>query len=35
MNIIADPNSISLLGVLISYEILYFTTNKYITSVAT
>jgi hypothetical protein len=34
-NLIADPNSISLLGVPISYKILHFATNKYITSAAT
>ena len=31
-NLAADPNSISLLGVPISYEILHFAANEYITS---
>ncbi|KAG9233584.1 hypothetical protein BJ875DRAFT_378307, partial [Amylocarpus encephaloides] len=34
-NLVADLNSISLLGILISYEILHFSTNKYITSATT
>ena len=34
-NLAADPNSISLLGVPISYEILHFAANEYITSAAT
>jgi hypothetical protein len=34
-NVAADPNSISLLGVPISYEILHFAANEYITSAAT
>ncbi|KAF8862728.1 hypothetical protein BDZ45DRAFT_769025 [Acephala macrosclerotiorum] len=34
-NLAADPNSISLLGVPISYEILHFTANEYVTSAAT
>ena len=34
-NLAANPNSISLLGVPISYEILHFTANEYITSAAT
>ncbi len=34
-NLAADPNSISLLGIPISYEILYFAANEYITSAAT
>ena len=34
-NLAADPNSISLLGVPISYEILHFAANEYVTSAAT
>jgi hypothetical protein len=34
-NLAADPNSISLLGVPISYEILHFAANEYIISAAT
>jgi hypothetical protein len=34
-NLAANPNSISLLGIPISYEILHFTANEYITSAAT
>ncbi|KAF4628692.1 hypothetical protein G7Y89_g9460 [Cudoniella acicularis] len=34
-NLVADPHSISLLGVLISYEILHFAANEYVTSAAT
>jgi hypothetical protein len=34
-NLAADPNSISLLRVPISYKILHFAANKYITSAAT
>ncbi|KAH8792219.1 hypothetical protein F5882DRAFT_427384 [Hyaloscypha sp. PMI_1271] len=34
-NLAADPHSISLLGVPISYEILYFAANEYVTSAAT
>jgi len=34
-NLAADPNSISLLGIPISYEILHFAANEYITSAAT
>jgi hypothetical protein len=34
-NLAADPNSISLLGVPILYEILHFATNEYITSATT
>jgi hypothetical protein len=34
-NLAANPNSVSLLGIPISYEILHFTANEYITSAAT
>jgi len=34
-NLADNPNSISLLGIPISYEILHFTANEYITSAAT
>jgi hypothetical protein len=35
INLVADPNSVSLLGIPILYKILYFAVNKYITLAAT